>query len=973
VGERRRRGAYWLRVLGAVAGLWLVVGGETGGAGASAAVVEDDRDASALFVGLELGADFLLVEDHPSTYDQAFPRLVPTDLAVEHRAFRGGHQRRYVSLVDPLSVRVLVVDMTDRASASAAVQNPQQVRLQPPDEPGRDRRSFTKNSQTGQIDLLKIVRHGRFVVYVDARGPAIATDVLAATAESVVAQITAGHRPADVSRAPPPARSTDFIMGGFALVWTWYLLASAVTGARDKTIWQRLASLLSGHRDPTSAFEAHGTQVISVAMAAKTHRVKLAAWALYWWVTRSLALVVLASVVVSAALGHVLGLICLLVGAVAVVLVRKLRSRRVEARLQERYRRVSQALSPPVRIALWTLLTGMLVLLFLSTVLASALHFVLQSVEPDRFTAGTELSILFLILALWALTLPFREATKVARAGIERVLGTEKRPPVVLLRSFGDDPIRIRTRRGRRHTLLERLSLRRFDLFEETVAWQLWRYGPVAAAADPNRSLPPLGAARNYYAHDDWRNAIRQLIIRSPIVAVIMGTGGSLQWEIAEIDRLGVLGRTVFVLPPVDDYESDLRLGQLLGCLQLHVPYVPQRTGRGHVVLAVVVDESRQPTFVTGRFRDDVSYELAIERAVACLPPPPPVPDPATLEPLPKPLAVPTKPIGQRVLRAGVLCLPAFGLMVTAWLFMAYEVVEFMQYSTERRENGPPYYLANYRGPAPAWGVATGEGRVVSYDLVGNVQILAPRVAGGDQRFTIPDPPTAVALTGNTAVFAHLRDDRLTIVDMGNPTDRRSVDVPAPYAVAADGDIVAAVSARDGMLALGTRTDEGVRMVPVGGTPVAVELDSSQAFVVDAAADSVTVVDTASASVLTRFEVCRGPRDLLVDDDQDDGGELVVVCELDGTVARYTRSGQPSGGFAVGLSPATIARTPSGFAVVDRGGDSLLLVEEGRVVATLGTGAGGTQVATDSDGDYIYVAIPSDDEIGAYDAVPHQP
>src|SRR5262249_21295227 len=79
-------------------------------------------------------------------------------------------------------------------------------------------------------------------------------------------------------------------------------------------------------------------------------------------------------------------------------------------------------------------------------------------------------------------------------------------PPVLYLRSFGDDRLRVVSPRLERRGL-ERFSWRRTELFEDVVARALSSIGPVVAIARPGTGQRELGAARESIVVEDWLSA----------------------------------------------------------------------------------------------------------------------------------------------------------------------------------------------------------------------------------------------------------------------------------------------------------------------------------------------------------------------------------------------------------------------------------------------------------------------------------
>ena len=111
-----------------------------------------------------------------------------------------------------------------------------------------------------------------------------------------------------------------------------------------------------------------------------------------------------------------------------------------------------------------------------------------QSVADNLGTAGLVLVVLGAII--------FRTSRRLGSIQARRLMLRDPRPPVLYLRAFGDDRLRLWTATFGRPSLIERFTLRRFDTFEEVLVRHLSRYGPVIAVNPPGTRLAPLGAAR---------------------------------------------------------------------------------------------------------------------------------------------------------------------------------------------------------------------------------------------------------------------------------------------------------------------------------------------------------------------------------------------------------------------------------------------------------------------------------------------
>lgn len=224
-------------------------------------------------------------------------------------------------------------------------------------------------------------------------------------------------------------------------------------------------------------------------------------------------------------------------------------------------------------------------------------------------------------LLIVAALLPFTLARRLGMRALQNEAKKERsadreRHPVLMLRSFADDRRLLRARRVDRASIVERLSLRRFERFEEVAALALAVYAPVVALSDPEEKLPPpLGAERRSFTNENWQEEIRQLISAACLISVTVGRSESLQWEIRVIRNAGALGRTIFLLPPTSKQEQRRRLTLLAYALGIDGALL-NATRPDRDVLAVILPTGNAvegvPVVITGVAPDDVGYETAI-------------------------------------------------------------------------------------------------------------------------------------------------------------------------------------------------------------------------------------------------------------------------------------------------------------------------------------------------------------------------
>jgi general secretion pathway protein G len=170
----------------------------------------------------------------------------------------------------------------------------------------------------------------------------------------------------------------------------------------------------------------------------------------------------------------------------------------------------------------------------------------------------TMLALPMSIFALLAIAALLRWLARTsARTSLESIAATDSRPPILFLRSFGDDQVKLRGgARGVFHRLLSLGEPRpRFDhlLFEEATP-----IGPVVAIGMPGRPAP-FGAARAFVNENQWKEAVADIAGAAHAIVVVLDDTDGVLWELAHIRSAGHEQKTLFVLPPRLANAADAR------------------------------------------------------------------------------------------------------------------------------------------------------------------------------------------------------------------------------------------------------------------------------------------------------------------------------------------------------------------------------------------------------------------------------
>ena len=129
----------------------------------------------------------------------------------------------------------------------------------------------------------------------------------------------------------------------------------------------------------------------------------------------------------------------------------------------------------------------------------------------------------------------------------DSLLGKDKRPPILFLRSFSDDP-KVSAAAGMTHEGLAAL----IDLSVETrLANHFMQFGPFIAVGSPQEAIPQIGAARVKLADDEWQDAVTAWMQHSSAIVIYAGTTHWVGWELKRIIEGGWTDKLIVLFPPV--------------------------------------------------------------------------------------------------------------------------------------------------------------------------------------------------------------------------------------------------------------------------------------------------------------------------------------------------------------------------------------------------------------------------------------
>lgn len=404
-----------------------------------------------------------------------------------------------------------------------------------------------------------------------------------------------------------PARTAGYLLGTCLMILVFYPEMMDWLAARNQRMRRQMV---------VSAQPARPDQIVDVSpQARRVHHHALSLSILELVVLNAVVSGTMLSLFVSPADGNVL----FVLGGAALLLwlrTRNAAGHRPTAgyRPTRRYRR-SIGVMVLVGASVGVGLAG------LALVLVGA--FVGNSDGAIELTAGTaDLGFMIEILGLTVLGASvalYRFARRISMSRPSPMVLADQRPSILYLRSFADDKLRLRVAPFARPSLLERLSSRRKQGFEEIMAEELRQYGPLVAVGEPGRRLAPIGFVREYLPDADWRRHVQQRMYHSGVIIVTVGRSRGLEWEIQELIHTGAWRKVVFVFPPVDAPDILQRWEKLVPLLY-HVGLrgigLPSDSS---CLLAMTFTVEAECRYYCAKYPDAWSYKAAMAAALADL------------------------------------------------------------------------------------------------------------------------------------------------------------------------------------------------------------------------------------------------------------------------------------------------------------------------------------------------------------------
>jgi hypothetical protein len=176
--------------------------------------------------------------------------------------------------------------------------------------------------------------------------------------------------------------------------------------------------------------------------------------------------------------------------------------------------------------------------------------------------------ILFISVAAGvAIATTFRYfARRFARVSVENLSRLDKRTPILFLRSFHDDQVKLDRPKQNLFTRLVTMGAPPPTL-DAVLLEECTPLGPVVAIGVPG-SPPPFGAARTYADDQEWQNVVANLAQDSRLIVIVVDDTPGVDWELRHIEGSGLSAKTLYLLPP--RLAPPAEAGRILGRELLH-------------------------------------------------------------------------------------------------------------------------------------------------------------------------------------------------------------------------------------------------------------------------------------------------------------------------------------------------------------------------------------------------------------------
>lgn len=183
------------------------------------------------------------------------------------------------------------------------------------------------------------------------------------------------------------------------------------------------------------------------------------------------------------------------------------------------------------------------------------------------------------------------------------------RLPMLFLRPFGSEELRIPAHQGPRRDGLALLLPRRTEFLEDIVTWLLWSQGEVLAIAAPGRGqLKTVGAAHHPVAGARWTTAALKLMASARAIVLVPGDTPGVCWEYDQVRGDRDLARKTLLV----NSEPAAGADPFLTTVGASAAQVQELQRRRLLALAAVL-EPDGPKLLCAPLAEDIDFEVAVE------------------------------------------------------------------------------------------------------------------------------------------------------------------------------------------------------------------------------------------------------------------------------------------------------------------------------------------------------------------------
>jgi hypothetical protein len=138
---------------------------------------------------------------------------------------------------------------------------------------------------------------------------------------------------------------------------------------------------------------------------------------------------------------------------------------------------------------------------------------------------------------------------RLLRFSLEELQEMDGRAPVLFLRAFKDDQVPLRPPRLAAFGRLLELGQRSNSL-DQLLLEEVTPVGPVVGLGNPDDKRPPYGAARGYFDHKTWQEAVADLADNAALIVICIDASDGIWWEVEHLVGRQHLQKTLFLLHP---------------------------------------------------------------------------------------------------------------------------------------------------------------------------------------------------------------------------------------------------------------------------------------------------------------------------------------------------------------------------------------------------------------------------------------